>query len=471
MAAFRALSFREILRRMAWRVVARSPITDLTEGSVYLQLLGAVARRIEQAYIEIARLLELYSIDRAEGADLDERAAEYLPDGLGRKSASFATGEVQWSRATADPTKVTIPKGTVVARKGTNPAVQYVTTVDGKIAAGQTTSTRDDGNPGDIPARAEVPGADGNADTGSVTRQVTYIAGTTSVTNPVPFDGGTDEEGDDEFRARIRDHVRSLSRCTPTALETRAREAETDDGRRIRQAKVVENPYDRGLVTLYVDDGTGRPGAWVDLNSDETIIASAEGGERYLFLDHRPVRGSGWKVYHTPNGGAESQLTVDDDYKLVAPWGMIALSDSKFPGGLGNGDKLRIEAYSYWTGLIAQAQRLVDGDPGDPDVDGWRAAGVVVRVEQPTIRLAVIEAVIDVLDGFNRESVRLDVRQAISDYVNSLGIGEPIVLAELYERAMAVEGMYDIRFARPTSNFFVGDGEVARLTSSNNTVE
>lgn len=464
---FRIRPYAELLQTAINRVVARSALTDLTPGSKVYQVLGAAARLVEQLYIETARLLELFGIDRAQGTDLDDRAREYMPDGFERGAATYASGTLRWARpASATGTAVAIPVGTVVARTGANPRVVYVTTAAGEILAGATQSQVSGGG-GDIPARAELSGAAGNTAVGTVTRMVSVVAGTSGVTNPRPFVGGDDAESDDAFRARIRERTRSLARCIREALESRAKDAEVN-GQRVTVARCIPNVWRRGDVTLYVDDGAGgltnlfawRLGA-------ETLMSSATGGERYFYTTYKPLQGRAWTVKR--NG---APLTKGTDYELVPPWGMITLSEDVFPTGLAAGDTLTIEPYTYWTGLMAEAQRLIDGDPADPtNYPAWHAEGVVVRCAPPEVNLLVVRCVVAVLDGYTRETVIAQVRERLSDYVNSLNVGDDVILAELVQRAMDVPGMYDVNFERPTANTPIADDEVARLLSTNLSVE
>lgn len=464
---FKVRTYRELLQTMIDRIVARSALTDLVDGSNLKQVVGAAARMGEQLYIETARLLELFSIGRAQGSDLDDRAREYMPDGYERVGATFAVGTLRWSRpVAAQGQAVAIPIGTVVSKAGNGQTATYVTTADGEIPAGGTQSQAVLGG-GDIPARAVAPGPDGNAPIGTITKSISSVAGTSGVTNPLPFRGGRAEESDDSFRSRIQERTRSLSRCVPEALETRAREA-VINGRRVTAARVIEDAFRRGNVVLYVDDGAG---GLTDLYSTtagaETVLLAATGGERYLYTRHKPLRDRTWQV---KLNGAE--LTVDTDYQIVSAWGLIALSETAFPSGLSPGDTVTIEPYTYWRDLVAEAQRLVDGDRADPVAyPCWRAAGVVVRVRPPIPRWLRVQVTCAVLDEANRDAVLTQVREALAAYVNALNVGDDVILNELVQRAMDVPGMYDVLFTLPLENYPVADDEVARLLDTNLVVE
>lgn len=469
MAVFKVRTFKELLQTAIDRTVARTRLTDIIPGSKLYQVLGAYARGMEQLYIETARLLSLFAIGRAQGEDLDERAREYMPDGYERIGATRAGGTLRWERPLGGA-EVVIPVGTVVAKLNSNPRVTYVSTAPGRIPVGGTQSERTDGPGGDIPGRAEVAGVGGNAPIDTVTRMISAVPGAATVTNPTPFVGGLDKETDDSFVARIRERTRTLSRCIREALESRAREAAID-GARVTVAKVIENAWRRGDFIVYVDDGTGFiEGTPVEVDA-EVLCESATGGERRFFTRVRPLRGGAadWTVKR--NGAA---LVAGTDYIIVAPWGLVDLSETVFPNGLTAGDKLVIEAYTAYGGLIALAQKLIDGDINDVlNFPSWRAAGVVARVLPPLVRQIIIRATVSVKtrDGYDRDTVKEQVRQALAEYVNNLSIGDDVILSELIERAMAIPGMYDILFDAPQGNIPVADNEVARVSTRNLIVE
>ena len=100
----------------------------------------------------------------------------------------------------------------------------------------------------------------------------------------------------------------------------------------------------------------------------------------------------------------------------------------------------------------------------------WRAAGVELRVRPPRLRWLTIECTVAVVDGYDRDAVRGRVRRAIANYIAGLDIGADVILAELIERAMAVAGMFDVRFLAPLGNTAVADDEIARIRSTNLTV-
>jgi len=462
MAVFRVRTAREWLRLGVNALRATSEITDVRDGSAAKQMLAAFARVAEMLSVDTARLLELFSIDRAEGIDLDLRAAEYMPDGIARRGATRALGTLRWTRL-AGGSDITIPVGTLV--RGAN-GQTYTTTVAAKVPAGATgtQSVRLDEEPGDVPARAEAAGVGGNAILGTVTQQVSVLSGIQAVTNPTPFLGGTDRESDDAYRGRIRARTRSLSRAIPEALVQRALEAEYD-GRRVTTASAVRSLTPRAHAVVYIDDGTGAARETADAVAED-LVTAATGGESRFFSSRRPWVGTTPTVTRYPaGGGAAVVLTQGGDFDCAPAEGLIMLTEASFPAGLTAGDRLVLGAYEVFVGLIAAAQRLITGDPTDPTVPSYHGLGVEVRVLTPTVLWLELACSITTVSGANRAAVVAAVRAALSDHANGLQMGEDWVMAEAIERAMRVDGMYDIAFTAPAGNVPVGDAEVARAAA------
>lgn len=462
MALFRVRTARELLRTAVANFRATAEVNDLRDGSDIKQILAAFARVAEMLSIDTARLLTLFSIDRAEGVDLDLRAREYMPDGFERVAAGRAVGTVRWTRQTTGG-DITIPAGTLV--RGSN-GQAYVTTVAGRIPAGVagTISQRTDGGVGDILARADAAGLAGNTDVGTVTQQVTSLPGAASLTNPTPFLGGRDAETDDAFRGRIRARTRALARAIPEALEQRALEA-TANGRSVTSARAVRSPWVPAHATVYIDDGTGTAAESANV-AGEDLVTAATGGETRFFTSRRPWNGEGWTVtLHPAGGGAAVVLVKDTDYKVAAPLGLVELSPTVYPDGLTADDRLTIGAYTVYTGLIAAAQRLLTGDPLDRTVPAYHGEGVEIQVLAPTVQWQTVTVRIVTSDAVDHAATALTARAVVAAYVNGLTMGEDVIVAEIIERVMGVDGVIDCTVTAPAANVPIADAEIARVTT------
>lgn len=454
MARFEPKTFKTFLKRMVSRVVARSRLTDMTPGGSVWSVLAAVARELDDISFQMVNLQRVWDFDTAVGEDLDERAKDVNPDEITRNPAAKAATAVVFGR-TGIVGSVTVPAGTTVMVPGGGP--KFVTSASATIPNGGTVS-------GSAAVVAVVAGADGNVAAGAIS-QLSAVAGVETVTNGAAATGGQDAETDAAFRARIKAYLRSLPRGTPQALFYAALSTALDAYGRIVTAQVVElTGVGRGRVYVYVDDGAGTVEQTSTLTATEVVTAAATGGERRLRLANYPVR-EGSPLTLELNAGA---ITEGVDYTLNYASGQITLDATAYPAGLTVGDALTATAYTWYTGLIQEAQRIIDGDPTAwAAYPGYRAAGTLVQVLPPAVYQQIVTAAVVTLAGYDRATVLGLVSSAIDRYINGLGIGGDVIFTELVHAAQSVAGVYDIAFVSPTGNVAMGDGELARVTSAN----
>lgn len=456
MPRFEPKTFTFILERMANRVVARTELTDLEVGGVLHTILAAVARELDDISFQMVNLQDIWDLDTASGEDLDDRALDLNPVKLERRGASFASGQVEFSRAGTSGT-VTIPQGTIVKVPDGGP--EFETTAAAQILDTFSTS-------GLVGIVASEAGTAGNVDPGAIS-QLNAVTGVETVTNPAATIGGQARETDAEFRTRIKDFLRSLPRGTPDALKFAVLDTFLEDFGRIVTAEVVElDEPNLGKVLIYVDDGSGTIEITDDnIGTPETVIASAIGGEVRLFLSNKPVK-LGAPVNIELNA---SSLTEDVDFTLNRATGQITLDSGVFPTGLAPADNVTAE-YTWLEGLIAEAQKIIDGDPADRiNYPGYRAAGTQVFVIAPTVFQQIVEAsvIIEVGRLGEADEIRDKVRAGINRYINGLGINGDVILSELVFQAQSIDGVADVIFSTPTGNIIIGEGELARIVDSN----
>lgn len=464
MAKYVPKIYPDILQRMINRVVARTALSDLTDSSVFKHILAAVAREVDDAYFQMNNKLDVFSIDRASGEDLDRRAEDYGGIIGARQQAIAATGNVTFSRATANPgPDIVIPIGTEVEVPGESPAIVAATTAVGTILTGNTDT-------GNVAAVITASGVRGNVASGTLTKfKSAKPSGVDTVTNLSAFVGGVDKETDDAYRQRIKEAVTGLPRSTVSALEAAARTVELGTGQRIVFSRVVENPINLGLVSLYVDDGSGSVETTATITGE--ILTSgpefpgdvAQGGEEFLYTDQIAVKDT-VTINLVKNPGATTLIRDDpgaDGYTINPASGQIFLQTALLAGDDVTAD------YTHFTGILQETQKVIDGDATDRDnYPGYRAAGVLVKVLPPSIVNVTVNAGITVLNGFTQTDVAAQVRTAIASYINELGIGNDVIVSEIIERSMAVPGMFDILISQPLSNIVILDDQLPRVNNA-----
>jgi len=109
-----------------------------------------------------------------------------------------------------------------------------------------------------------------------------------------------------------------------------------------------------------------------------------------------------------------------------------------------------VDGYIYYTGLMQTVQRIIDGYEPDPtNYPGRRAVGSAIEVLPPLIRQISITLDITTKDGVNLTDVTNDIKSIVINYVNSLGVGDDVVLSEIISRVMSINGVYSATFTNP----------------------
>jgi hypothetical protein len=128
----------------------------------------------------------------------------------------------------------------------------------------------------------------------------------------------------------------------------------------------------------------------------------------------------------------------------------------------------------YVTGLEGEltASQL---ETVDDLVDSIRSAGIQYEVLQPDY--VSISSTIDITleDGYLLSDVDVDIKTAVSEYINSLDIGYNVLLSKIIQAVFTIEGVSDVEITAiakdavpvsPVANVTVGDDEKAVSTTA-----
>lgn len=111
---------------------------------------------------------------------------------------------------------------------------------------------------------------------------------------------------------------------------------------------------------------------------------------------------------------------------------------------------------------IEAIQAIIDGNRTAAS-PGARALGVNVVVAAPTIVTQNIIMTLWLTSDADITSVTTDINTAVTNYINTLGIGATLVKAKLESVIMGVYGVVDVQITLPTQNITVNQSQVVRV--------
>lgn len=203
------------------------------------------------------------------------------------------------------------------------------------------------------------------------------------------------------------------------------------------------------------------------VNFVDVVTLAAEQGQRRFKLRNFPVVRFSDRVFLN-NGLGWNRIVSGTDYILNRGTGEIQIINST---GVALGAMIASN-YDYYTNLIANVQKVLEGDRNNPnEFPGVKASGVFLNVEAPILRRIVVRASITVEQGYNEADLAPRVSSAISDYIRTLGIGEDVIRSKLVDIAHNITGIRDITIQSPTGNVVILENELpVPFDSSGNSI-
>ena len=208
------------------------------------------------------------------------------------------------------------------------------------------------------------------------------------------------------------------------------------------------------LVDPLVDDVTAQ-----EVRQVQVVSTSTEEGQRRFFLNNPPVVRSTERVYYKLAAGTSFVLLGSSEYVLNKGTGeFIIVSTAGLPAGT-----QVVVSYNYYTNIIAEVQKVLEGDINDAtNYPGVKAAGVFCTVEAPTIKRVTVNATITAETTFIVSELAPLVEQEIAAYINSLKIGRDVIRSRLIDFAHNVQGVRSVTITQPTSDITVLENELPR---------
>lgn len=258
MASLNIKSFATLVSDQVTAMQGRAAgLVDLAIGSILRSLAesnAGVATWLQQL---VVNLLVTTRAATCSGEDLDSWMADFS---FTRLSAVQATGPVTFSRFTST-NQALIPVGSGVTTTDGTQAYTVVTDTSNAaydttqlgyvIAAGVSSLT--------VPVQANIAGAAGNAQAGTITVIAGSIQYVDTVTNTTTFTNGEDAETDDAFRARFVLWIASLSKATKAAIGYALSSMQNGVTYTLTENFAYNGTAQPGYFYAVVDDGSGTP--------------------------------------------------------------------------------------------------------------------------------------------------------------------------------------------------------------------
>ena len=114
------------------------------------------------------------------------------------------------------------------------------------------------------------------------------------------------------------------------------------------------------------------------------------------------------------------------------------------------------DGYYYYTGLLRETQRTIDGYEVDKvNFPGIKGEGTRIEILPPLVKNINISLAIIYNEGINIIDTSNSIKIAVSDYVASLGVGESIVLSDIIVLVKNIKGILAVTFnvPAPTEKF------------------
>lgn len=223
---------------------------------------------------------------------------------------------------------------------------------------------------------------------------------------------------------------------------------------------VIDQVIDQNTAIV---NATLAPALNVSLNGSESAVFVSEGtpytGYKHVLL-----------VALQPGAPTRNNIVFDTNAqseKIDGSAGvqMVSLGKEEFNTVIRTG----LDSYRFNTGLIAEANRIIYGDPRDPvTYPGVGAAGAEIFVQEPLTRRIQISLVVRVNTGVPFSQIISQVRSSVSSLINSNPVGVPIAIGDIVAIVKAIPGVRAEAISSPQYDsthdlIFIAPSEKARI--------
>jgi hypothetical protein len=161
-------------------------------------------------------------------------------------------------------------------------------------------------------------------------------------------------------------------------------------------------------------------------------------------------------------------FTTNDQYAKIneaAQVQIVSLNKADYNTVIRKG----LDSYRYNTGLIAEANRIIYGDPRDASTyPGVGAAGADIFVREPLVRRIQVSIDVRINTGVPFAQTAEQVRTSVGSLINSNPVGQPISISSIISAVNAINGVRAVAISSPQYDsthdiIFVAPSEKARI--------
>lgn len=110
-----------------------------------------------------------------------------------------------------------------------------------------------------------------------------------------------------------------------------------------------------------------------------------------------------------------------------------------------------IDGYKVFAGLVREAHRTIDGLPTNTILyPGVKAMGAPVEVLPPLVKTIQLAMAVRPKDGVTINSISEIIKSTVASYVNRLGVGQPVIIAEIVRIVQGLPGVYSVTVTATT---------------------
>ena len=130
----------------------------------------------------------------------------------------------------------------------------------------------------------------------------------------------------------------------------------------------------------------------------------------------------------------------------IAGVSMSAMGKLELPTEIVRG----VDSYKFHTGLIAEANRIVYGEPRDNTTyPGVAAAGAEIFIKAPLVRRIEVSIDVRVKTGVPFSTIVIEVRNSIAALIGSNPVGQPIPISNIVSNVDAIVGVQAVAISSP----------------------